>query len=188
MQYNLQRIFLMILYDCRFLQETYALEDCIIYDTSTHTITGTSNSDTVYSIGIDDLGYDLSTTDFTLEWVMNATKQGEQFNIGAKSEWSVSPIKGNYRAYIGCTGGGKRSYGIRSTSTNGSETGTFNVNTDYSCKIVKESTSFTYYLDNNQLGSRTGVSWWSNYTDWSFYIVQWNTGTTTIKNIKLKQL
>ena len=119
---------------------------------------------------------------------MKFTSYGEQFNLGAKSEWSTSPIKGNYRTYIGCTGGGKKAYGVRTTSTNGSEYGTagsFTQNADHTCKISKSSSTFTYTVDNTVLGTKT-ENWWSNYSDWSFYIVQWNTGTTTIKDIKLK--
>ena len=170
------------------LSEIYVIEDCIIYDTTPHSITGTTSSDAVYSIGYDDLGYDLSITDFTLEFTLKTTVNGEQFNIGAKSEWSVNPIKGNYRTYIGCTGGGKTAYGIRTTSTNGSEVGTtnsFTLDTDHTCKIVKSGHTLTYYRDGETLGAKT-ENWWSNYSNWSFYIVQWNTGTTTISNIKLK--
>ena len=178
------------LQDCIFLTQTYSIEDCVIYKTTPINVTGTSSSDAVYSVGIDDLGYDLSNKNFDLDFTMKFTSYGEQFNLGAKSEWSTSPIKGNYRTYIGCTGGGKKAYGVRTTSTNGSEygnAGTFTQNTDHTCKISKSSSTFTYTVDNTVLGTKT-ENWWSNYSDWSFYIVQWNTGTTTIKDIKLKVL
>lgn len=172
------------------VSETYSIEDCVIYKTAPINTTGTSSSDTVYSIGIDDLGYDLSDKNFDLDFTMKFTDKGEQFNIGAKSEWSTSPIKGNYRAYIGCTGGGKKAYGIRTTSTNGSEVGSansFSTGTDHTCKISKSSDTFTYIVDGDTLGTKT-ENWWSSYSSFSFYIVQWNTGTTTIKDIKLKVL
>lgn len=159
----------------------------MIYKTTPISVTGTSTSDTVYSVGIDDLGYDLSNKNFDLEFTMKSTDKGEQFNLGAKSEWSVNPIKGDYRVHIGCSSGGYRSYGIRDTSSNHSTTGNFSTNTDHTCKISKSSSTFTYTVDNTQLGTKT-ESWWNNYHDWSFYIVQWNKGTTTIKDIKLKVL
>lgn len=166
--------------------EECTIQDWMVYDTSTHSVTGTSTNDTTYSIGWEDLSVDLSTIDFVLEWDMTATSKGVQFNLGAKDEWSTSPVKGNYRAYIGSTGGGAMSYGIRDTSTNGNSTGTFPLNTSVHCKIVKTGHTLSYYIDDTLLGTKT-ENWFGNYTDWSFYLVQWNTGTTTIQNINLRK-
>ena len=171
--------------ECMNLQETYAIEDCVLANGSA-SITGTSTSDTTYTLGFDDLGYDLSSSDFTLEADMTCSQKGSQLNIGAKTEWSISPVKGNYRAWIGCNSSGAGTYGTRTTSSNGSTGGSFTLSTAQAVKIVKSGTSFDFYLNGTKLGTKSGATWWANYSDWSLYLVQWTTGTTSLSNIKLK--
>lgn len=165
--------------------ETYSIEDCIIANVN-KTYTGTSSSDTVYSLGYDEIA-DLSNIDFEMEWTFRETAFGCDVCLGASSEFSVSPIKSNYRVLLGNSRTGAIRYGYRTTSTSASTSGSMSTNTDVPMKIVKNGTSFTYYVNNNQLGTKT-VSFWTNYNMFGLHTVQWNTGTTTISNLKIKPL
>ena len=171
--------------ECMNLVQTYSLEDCIIANVNA-SYTGTSISDTVYSLGYDEIA-DLSSIDFEMEWTFRQTACGCDVCLGASSEFSVTPIKSNYRVLLGNSGAGAIRYGYRTTSTNASTTGSIGVNTDVSMRIVKEGTTFKYYVNNELLGTKT-VSFWTNYNMFGIHTVQWNTGTTTISNLKIKPL
>ena len=165
--------------------ETYSIEDCILANVN-KSYTGTSSSDTVYSLGYDEIA-DLSSINFEMEWTFRETAFGCDVCLGASSEFSVSPIKSNYRVLLGNSATGAIRYGYRTTSTTASTSGSISKNTDVPMKIVKNGTSFTYYANNNQLGTKT-VSFWTNYSMFGLHTVQWNTGTTTISNLKIKRL
>ena len=171
--------------ECMNLVQTYSVSDCIIANANA-SYTGTSTSDTVYSLGYDEIA-DLSSIDFEMEWTFRQTARGCDVCLGASSEFSVTPIKSNYRVLLGNSGAGAIRYGYRTTSTNASTTGSIGVNTDVSMRIVKEGTTFKYYVNNELLGTKT-VSFWTNYNMFGIHTVQWNTGTTTISNLKIKPL
>ena len=167
------------------LTKTLSIEDCIIANVNA-SYTGTSTSDTVYSLGYDEIA-DLSSIDFEMEWTFRQTKSGCDVCLGASSEFSVTPIKSNYRVLLGTSGAGAIRYGYRTNSTNASTTGSISVNTDVSMRIVKSGTSFRYYVNNELLGTKT-VSFWTNYHMFGIHTVQWNRGTTTISDLKIKQI
>ena len=54
-------------------------------------------------------------------------------------------------------------------------------------RIVKNGTSFEYYVNDELLGTKT-VNFWTNYHMFGIHTVQWNTGTTTISDLKIKPL
>ena len=170
------------------VSEIYSVSDCIIANVNVE-YTGTSTSDTVYSLGYDQIA-DLSSTDFEMTWDFKQTSYGCDVCLGASSEFSVSPIKSNYRVFVGNSGGGNTRQGYRTTSTtntNGSISGEVSLNTVHNMKIVKEGSTFSYYLGTKLLGTRT-VTFWSDYNMFGVHTVQWNTGTTTISNLKIKPL
>ena len=171
------------------LQETCSIEDCIIANVNA-SYTGTSSSDTVYSLGYDEIA-DLSNVDFESSFKFHQTDYGCDVCLGASSEFSVSPIKSNYRIFIGNSGSGKTRYGYRTTSTikeEGSTSGEVSLNTTHNMKIVKEGTHFKYYLNDKLLGSKTIPVFWDNYHMFGVHTVQWNRGTTTISDLKIKQI
>ena len=101
----------------------------------------------------------------------------------------MSPIKSNYRVYVGSTGAGRTRHGYRTGTTNntdGSSTGAVSKNTDHNMKIVRSGSSFTYYFNGTSLGSKT-ATFFSDYTMFGIHTVQWNTGTTTVSNIKINE-
>lgn len=175
--------------ECMALQETCSIEDCIIANVNA-SYTGTSTSDTVYSLGYDEIA-DLSGVDFEFSFKFHQTSYGCDVCLGASSEFSVSPIKSNYRIFIGNSGGGNTRYGYRTTSTinaGGSTSGEVSLNTTHNMKIVKEGTLFKYYLNDRLLGSKTITNFWANYHMFGVHTVQWNRGTTTISDLKIKRI
>ena len=171
--------------ECMNLTKTLSIEDCIIANVNA-SYTGTSVSDTVYSLGYDEIA-DLSSIDFEMEWTFRQTACGCDVCLGASSEFSVTPIKSNYRVLLGNSGAGAIRYGYRTTSTFASIMGSIGINTDVSMRIVKEGTTFQYYVNNVLLGTKT-VSFWTNYHMFGVHTVQWNRGTTTISDLKIKQI
>ena len=175
--------------ECMALQETCSIEDCILANVNA-SYTGTSTSDTVYSLGYDEIA-DLSNVDFEFSFKFHQTSYGCDVCLGASSEFSVSPPKSNYRIFIGNSGDGKTRYGYRTQSTvneGGSTSGEVSLNTTHNMKIVKEGTLFKYYLNDRLLGSKTITVFWDNYHMFGVHTVQWNRGTTTISDLKIKQI
>ena len=172
--------------ECTFVSETYAIEDCIFYHPDVISYTGTSTSDTVYSLGYDEIA-DLSSTDFEFTWKFHQTNRGADVCLGASSEFSVTPIKSNYRVYLGGNDSGVGRYGSRTTSSSTSTMGTVTSGITYDMKITRNGNTFEYYLDGNKLGTKT-VSFFSNYSMFGIHTVQWNCGTTTVSEIKIKPL
>lgn len=171
------------------LQETCSIEDCILANVNA-SYTGTSTSDTVYSLGYDEIA-DLSNVDFEFSFKFHQIRYGCDVCLGASSEFSVSPIKSNYRVFIGNSGKGNTRCGYRTTSTNntgGSTSGEVSLNTTHNMKIVKEGTLFKYYFNDKLLGSKTIPAFWTNYHMFGVHTVQWNRGTTTISDLKIKQI
>lgn len=171
------------------LQGTCSIEDCILANVNV-SYTGTSISDTVYSLGYDEIA-DLSNVDFEFSFKFHQTRYGCDVCLGASSEFSVSPTKSNYRIFIGNSGDGNTRYGYRTTSTvnaGGSTSGEVSLNTTHNMKIVKEGTHFNYYLNDKLLGSKIIPSFWANYHMFGVHTVQWNRGTTTISDLKIKQI
>ena len=175
--------------ECMDLQETCSIEDCIIANVNA-SYTGTSTSDTVYSLGYDEIA-DLSNVDFEFSFKFHQTGYGCDVCLGASSEFSVSPIKSNYRVFIGNSGDGNTRCGYRSTSTSnigGSTSGEVSLNTTHNMKIVKKDTRLEYYFNDILLSSRIVPVFWADYHMFGVHTVQWNRGTTTISDLKIKQI
>lgn len=171
------------------LQGTCSIEDCIIANVNA-SYTGTSISDKVYSLGYDEIA-DLSNVDFEFSFKFHQTRYGCDVCLGASSEFSVSPIKSNYRIFIGNSGDGNTRCGYRTTSTTntgGSTSGEVSLNTTHNMKIVKKDNSFEYYFNDILLSSRMFPNFWTNYHMFGVHTVQWNRGTTTISDLKIKRI
>lgn len=171
------------------LQGTYSIEDCILANVNA-SYTGTSILDKVYSLGYDEIA-DLSNVDFEFSFKFHQTDYGCDVCLGASSEFTVSPIKSNYRIFIGNSGNGNTRYGYRTTSTvntGGPTSGEVSLNTTHNMKIVKEGTHFNYYLNDRLLGSEIIPNFWADYHMFGVHTVQWNLGTTTISDLKIKKI
>lgn len=175
--------------ECMNLTKTLSIEDCILANVNA-SYTGTSTSDTVYSLGYDEIT-DLSNVDFEFSFKFHQTSYGCDVCLGASSEFTVSPIKSNYRIFIGNSGNGNTRYGYRTTSTikeGGSTSGEVSLNTTHNMKIVKKGSVLKYYLNDRLLGSFAIPNFWADYHMFGVHTVQWNRGTTTISDLKIKQI
>ena len=152
---------------------------------SEHNYTGTSTNDKCYSIGLDDLSIDLSDLDFTLEFDWKFTSIGGRVVIGdVVSDYDT--VTGS-EVFIGTTSsnGGKFNYGYRiSTTTSTNSNKTPSVDTNYHCKIIREGNTFSYYVDDTLLGTKS-FSNFAGYEDFRVSAWIWNTGTQTISKVKL---
>lgn len=176
--------------ECMSLQETYDIEDCIASKLPEQ-IFLPSSSTTTYSVGLDSIG-DIHNTDFELNFKYKATnKFGGALNIGASSEWSVSPVKANYRLSIGSDTQSlvlKRYCAVRTTSTSGTYGNNISYDTYYDCKIVREGNNVSFYFDGSLITTQT-LSFFEDYSDFSIYGVSWGENSSAIvKDIKLKPL
>ena len=175
--------------ECMALQETCSIEDCILANVNA-SYTGTSTSDTVYSLGYDEIA-DLSNVDFEFSFKFHQTSYGCDVCLGVSSEFSVSPPISNYRIFIGNSGNGNTRYGYRTKTTvseGGSTSGEVSLNTTHNMKIVKQGTLSKYYLNDRLLGSKPTTGFWENNHMFGVHTVQWNRGTTTISDLKIKQI
>ena len=176
--------------ECSNLTQTYSLEDCWIIRNTEQTLTGTSSTIT-HTLGMDSIG-DISSIDFELTFQFKQTnKFGGVINIGPASEWSVSPVKGDYRLSFGSDSQSntlKSYYCVRTTSTDGGYGTSINSNTYYNMKIVRESGDVKFYLEGTLISTKT-QSFWSNYNQFSIYGITWSSSSgLAVKDIKLKKL
>lgn len=140
----------------------------------------------VYNIGLDDIGVDLSDKDFVLEYDFTPQTNGSVIVIGAKSEYTTTPAKSNYRVGIGIWSDGKIYYTNRTNqSYNYPTTTDWTLNTTKHCRIEKTGNTVNYYCDGVLIGTLT-VSWWSNYTEYAIYGYSWRANTNTVENVVLK--
>ena len=150
------------------------------------TYVSASSDDTVFDVGLSDLGVDLSDKDFVLEYDFTPTGNGAVIIIGAKNEYTTSPAKSNYRIGIGIWTYGELYYTSRTTSSTNIQTSdTWELNTTKHCRIEKTGSTANYYCDGVLLGS-ISIPWWSNYTDFAVYGYSWKQYSCTVENIVLK--
>ena len=164
--------------------EIYALQDCYITKLTEQTFQGSTGTAT-RSIGLDTIG-DIHSMDFELSFKFKSNNPGGAIAIGASSEWSIDPVKANYRLLLG-SDALKQYYAVRTTSTNESYGSSISSNTYYDCKIVRNGTSVEFYYDGTKIGTKT-QSFMSNYSSFSIYGIGWGSGSVTVKDIKLKPL
>ena len=182
MQYNLQRIFLMILYNCRFLQETYSIEDCL-YALDEWNATRSSSSETVTQID-NDISLTLPS-DFILSYDYKGNITNARFGVFQKSTINSS------RNYSLSTQIASNDYvGVyRDTSTHGMDNGRLTAdNTEYhSCEIKSENGTVTWLLGGTNSISAS-INWITSHNPYGIGVHTWNTGTVYVQNIKIKPL
>ena len=161
------------------VSETYAIEDCLTALVTEQSVTNSTGTK-ISSIGLDDI-YNIKSTNFALEFTH---KGNGVLNIGRKASWSSSTA--NYRVTLGYAEG-KHYYATRTTSTSESYGSIASTSAEYEYKITRNGSTINYYVDDTLIGTKSFSSF-SSYDDWSIYSIIWGSGTSTIKNIKLKPL
>lgn len=165
-----------------FVSETYAVQDCYVYDTTEHNHTQSGSTATSTSI-LNNFTWD-NTSNWEATFDLKVSANAQRIDIVPPTETR------NHHLGIGKNGSGsgsiyvgKATSGENYTTFNG-----FNNNTYYPIEISKTGTSVTFKFDGNTITQSYDSSWLSNYNTETIMFTQWGSGTIYIKNIKIKRL
>lgn len=175
--------------ECMNLQETFVVEDCIYYNSSEVTRT-TTNGSTIYDNNMSvalpsncEISFDF--------WSNNSNTTGEhRFFLLPKSQFSTGTTQPQFALFADQKGGNIGSLGKRENNSTNVTYANFELtgSTWHTVKWVKNSTSVDFYMDTTLKGNQT-LSWLDSYSDWCFSMIRWtSTGTSTMKNVKIKPL
>jgi len=138
-----------------------------------------------YSVGLDDLGLDLSSNDFILEFDYSNTVNGGRFCLGNRDSWSSGARAGNNYIYIGTSAANNGGYGVKyNNATDNTSIGSVTAGDTLHCKIIRQGNTVSYYIDDVLKGSKT-VDWIGSVSDWSLYLQCWGTGEYSVSNVSL---
>lgn len=144
--------------------------------------TGTNYCD---SIGLDLLDWDLSQSNWAIEFDFSNTTNGGRLCIGDKNSWTTGAGAGDNYLYCGTSTAGNGGYGTkRNGTTDNSSAGAVTTGATLHYKIVKYGNTISYYLNGTLKGTKT-ASWVDTIDEWSIYLQLWNDGETTIQNLSL---
>ena len=144
-----------------------------------------SGTNYCYSIGLDDLDWDLSQTNWIIEFDFINTVNGGRLCIGDRDSWSSGSGAGDNYLYCGTSTAGNGGYGTKiSGTTDNSSTGAVTAGDTLHYKIVRNGDNIDYYLNGTLRGSKT-ATFINNIHEWSIYLQLWNNGDTTIKKVSL---
>ena len=175
--------------ECMNLVQTFVVEDCIYYNSSEVT-RNTTNGSTIYDNNMSvalpsncEISFDF--------WSNNSNPTGEhRFFLLPKSQFSTGTTQPKYALFADQKGGNIGSLGKRANNLTNAIYANFQLtgSTWHTVKWVKNSTSVDFYMDTTLKGNQT-LSWLDSYSDWCFSMMRWSsTGTSTMKNVKIKPL
>ena len=172
------------------LQETYEVQDCRYWNTSEVTRT-TTNGSTIYDNNMSELLPTNCEISFDM-WSNHSASSGEhRFFFLPKSQYNSGTTQPSYALYIDQLTSSKINAGKRENSSSqgiGFTQVTATTSTYHTIKFVKNATSISIYVD-DVFNCTVSLSWIDNYTDYCFSMMRWSTtGTTKIKNVKIKAL
>ena len=154
-----------------FLQETFVIQDYIVYNTNSYNLPPNSNITQVSNFQF------ANTGEWETEWTYKLPQ-------GKCRPVLYSPNNQNIYLGEGIDGDNKHCiwwYGNNPVISSAS------LNTDYTVKIVKQNNEFKVYLDNTLLRTITYNDLLNTPTI-NIGERNWGSGTGTIKNIKIKAL
>ena len=173
-------------YGGMFVSETY-VEDCNYYNTLEVTRT-TTNGSTIYDNDLSQALPSKCEISFDL-YSDNSTDSGEhRFFILPKSQYSSSTTQPTNAIYVDALKT-KMNIGKRESSTVGLFANlAYGSGVYRNFKITKDGTDLTFYIDSDLIGTST-VSWIGNHSDYCCSMIRWSTsGTSKMKNVKIKPL
>lgn len=164
------------------------IEDCVYYNTSAVAHT-TTNESTIYD---NDMSITLpSKCEVSFDFWSNNTQSGEhRFFLLPKSQFSTDTTQPQYGLFADQKGGNIGSLGKREDNSTVTTYANFSVtgSTWHTVKWVKDNTKVLFYIDTTLKGNQT-LSWIDNYSNWCFSMIRWTcTGTSIMKNVKIKAL
>ena len=164
------------------VSETYAVQDCYVYDTTEHNHTQSGSTATSTSI-LNNFTWD-NTNNWEATFDLKVSANAQRIDIVPPTETRNHHLgigkngSGNGSIYVG-----KATSGENYTTFNG-----FNNHTYYPIVISKTGTSVTFKFDGDTISQSYDSSWLSNYNTETIMFTQWGSGTIYIKNIKIKRL
>ena len=163
------------------------VEDCNYYNALEVTRTATNGS-TIYDNDLSQALPSKCEISFDL-YSDNSTDSGEhRFFILPKSQYSSSTTQPTNAIYVDALKT-KMNIGKRESSTVGLFANlAYGSGVYRNFKITKDGTDLTFYIDSDLIGTST-VSWIGNHSDYCFSMIRWSTsGTSKMKNVKIKVL
>ena len=172
-----------------FSSETYAVEDCLYYNTDEVSRTTTQGS-TIYDNNLSQALPTNCEISFDV-WSNNSSSGGEhRYFLLPKSQFSSGTTQPTYGLFFDAVAGANCKFGKRdnnSTVNIGSKF-SMTMSAEHTVKFVKTGNLIEFYLDDSLKTSST-ESWIGNYSDYCFSMIRWSTsGTSKIKNVKFKPL
>ena len=169
--------------------ETYAVEDCLYYNTDEVSRTTTQGS-TIYDNNLSQALPTNCEISFDV-WSNNSSSGGEhRYFLLPKSQFSSGTTQPTYGLFFDAVAGANCKFGKRdnnSTVNIGSKF-SMTMSAEHTVKFVKTGNLIEFYLDDSLKTSST-ESWIGNYSDYCFSMIRWSTsGTSKIKNVKFKPL
>ena len=181
-------LYIKAIVDSVIFSETYTVEDCLYWNSAEVTRTSTNGS-TIYdnTMSVDlpskcEISFDVSSSN------VSGGSERRWFLL-PKSQFSTSTTQPTYGLFFQIAS----SQGIFSGRENnanmpGVNTGSVSNNTVYNIKYIRDGTTLQEYINDVLVNTRT-VTFFDNYTDWTFSMIRWSaTGTTNLRNVKIKAL
>ena len=162
--------------------EAYSVMDYPIYDSNEYSKTGAGSASTSVT---NEISFD-NTKDWEFTCDMQVTGNACRLEIVSPSEERRYYIgigkntQGKLVRYLGTATGTESSFSYSDI--------TFEDDTYYSVKIIKQEGKFSFYFNNGFLASPTIPSWTDNYDRFCIKLTTWTTNTITIKNMRLKHI
>lgn len=175
--------------ECRLLIQTCSIEDNHYYNSAEVTRT-TTNGSTIYDNNMSivlpskcEISFDIQASN------VNVSSERRYF-ILPKSQYSSGTSQPLYALFIQFGSSvlecGKRENGALSVFTGGTHSASNN--TYYNVKFIRDNDSIKVYID-DVLWKTGNASFLDNYSDWTLSMIRWSaTGTSKIKNVKIKSL
>ena len=166
------------------VSETYAIEDCYVYDTSEHSRTQSGTSATSTLI-LNDFSFD-NTHDWRVAFDLKVSANSQRVDIDPPSTPRTHHLgigktgSGDTAVYIGKSGTGENSYNHTSKQA-------ISNNVYYPVVVSKSGTDVSFTLNNVSLDTYS-CTWLSSWSTETLHFTQWGSGTIYIKNIKVKKL
>lgn len=170
--------------ECRLLIQTCSIEDCNLHFADERSQTGNATNEIVSGFRFPNTNkwvweYDMKTSGTsTVPCLSDSNDFLHRFGIGGNGTPNIT---------LELTNIGQNAW---DTSH-----GRFNYNTYYSFKIIRNGNNLEFYINNvlkASIDAETSLSSSSvpisTITEWELHWRNWGTGTTTIKNLKIKQL
>ena len=163
--------------------EEVSLVDADYYNATGVSFTSTSSTDRKEASGLEAYTYSVPTK-FEVSYDYTITS-------GQNLRWYFSSANGSNNQYaLGFQKAQNNNQGVftvRATSSSNSNGGTIAVNQTVKIRIVRNSSTVQFYLDNNLITTKT-VTWIDSHSPYTFTWSIWGVGVAKVENILVKPI